>query len=410
MNNDKENFCPWLSNGLYFGPATGIEKLEIQPCCRSFHGGLLLKEIKSSDDDLYKLAQRSSSVKEQIDKMKDPNYNYKNLSETICERCLSQEKTSGKSMRTTTKTINLESGKIGLLQIAFGNFCNYKCRYCYPRYSTEWNKDAKLLKKDWHENKEFNHLTDIVMTERQTYDYEKKIIEELKKQDLSNVRDIGIFGGEPFLSRHWEQFVELLNEKANLSKIKIQINSNFSIFPKEKIINLLTKFRKVDLRASIEAKGSLAEYIRSGLVWNTFENNVKKWQEVAKHNKSIQLRVHMAHNIYSINKLLEFEEWLFDMNLHNSYVSAGVFSPEWLDPVKVLNDDQLDQCLEILKNIKYLDLNDTVIERLKYRNYQENQPQMLRTFKSYTKTLDELRSEKLQDVNPQLYEWTFGIN
>jgi len=409
MNNDKENFCPWLSNGLYFAPATGIGKLEIQPCCRSSHGGRLLRKIKSSDDDLYKLAQRSSSVKEQIDKMKDPNYTYKNLANTVCERCFNQEKTSGKSMRTGSISKSKSPGKIELLQIAFGNFCNYKCRYCYPRYSTEWNKDAELLKKV-NVDKEFDFLTDIVMTERQTYDYEKKIIEELKKQDLSNIRDIGIFGGEPFLSRHWEQFVELLNEKANLSKIKIQINSNFSIFPKEKIINLLTKFRKVDLRASIEAKGSLAEYIRSGLVWNTFENNVKKWQEVAKHNKSIQLRVHMAHNIYNINKLPEFEEWLFDMNLHNSYVSAGVFSPEWLDPVRVLNDDQLDQCLEILKNIKYLDLNDTVIERLKYRNYQENQPQMLRTFKSYTKTLDELRSEKLQDVNPQLYEWTFGIN
>lgn len=409
MNNDKDNFCPWLSNGLYFAPATVIGKLEIQPCCRSSHGGRLLRKIKSSDDDLYKLAQRSSSVKEQIDKMKDPNYNYKNLSETTCERCFNQEKTSGKSMRTGAEKLNLESGKIGLLQIAFGNFCNYKCRYCHSRYSTEWNKDAKLLKKV-NVDKEFNYLTDIVMTERQTYDYEKKIIQELKKQDLSNVRDVAIFGGEPFLSRHWEQFVELLNEKANLSKIKIQINSNFSIFPKEKIINLLTKFRRVDLRASVEAKGSLAEYIRSGLVWNTFENNVKKWQEVAKHNKSIQLRVHMAHNIYSINKLPEFEEWLFDMNLHNSYVSAGVFAPQWFDPVRVLNNDQLDQCLEILKNIKYLDLNDTVIERLKYRNYQENQPQMLRTFKSYTKLLDELRSEKLQDVNPQLYEWTFGIN
>jgi organic radical activating enzyme len=343
--------------------------------------------------------------------MKDPNYTYKNLANTVCEICFNQEKTSGKSMRTQIKSRSKSPspGNIEFLQIAFGNFCNHKCRYCYSRYSTEWNKDAELLKKV-NVDKEFNYLTNIVMTERQTYDYEKKIIEELKIQDLSNVTDIGIFGGEPFLSRHWEQFVELLNEKANLSKIEIQINSNFSIFPKEKIINLLTKFRKVDLRASVEAKGSLAEYIRSGLVWNTFENNVKKWQEVAKHNKSIQLRVHMAHNIYSINKLPEFEEWLFDMNLHNSYISAGVFSPEWLDPVRVLNNDQLDQCLEILKNIKYLDLNDTVIERLKYRNYQENQPQILRTFKSYTKTLDELRSEKLQDVNPQLYEWTFGIN
>lgn len=406
MNKDKT--CPWLSNGLYFSPATGIEKLAIQPCCRSFHGGRLLRKIKSSDGDLYKLAQRSSSIEEQLRKMSDPNYTYKNLANTVCERCFNQEKTSGKSMRTGSISRSKSPGKIELLQIAFGNFCNYKCRYCHSRYSTEWNKDAELLKKV-NVDKEFDYLTDIVMTEKQTYDYEKKIIKELRKQDLSNVRDIGIFGGEPFLSRHWEQFVELLDEKANISDIKIQINSNFSIFPKEKIINLLTKFRSVDLRASVEAKGQLAEYIRSGLVWNTFENNVKKWQEVAKHNKSIQLRVHMAHNIYSINKLPEFEEWLFDMNLHNSYVSAGVFTPAWLDPVRVLNNDQLDQCLEILKNIKYLHLNDTVIERLKYRKYQENQPQMLQTFKSYTKTLDELRNEKLQDVNSQLWSWITEI-
>ena len=80
-----------------------------------------------------------------------------------------------------------------------------------------------------------------------------------------------MFGGEPFLSRHWQQFVELLDSKTDLSKVLIQINSNFSTFPKPHIIDLLKKFRRVDLRISIEATGPLAEYIRQGLKFEKFE-------------------------------------------------------------------------------------------------------------------------------------------
>ena len=406
MNNSRSG-CAWLTNGLYFVPATNnTEELSIQPCCRSSHDHYDLLKIKS-DKKLYDLSLRSTSISEQLDKMSNSDYNYKNFAETMCKRCLHQEKSLGKSLRTNSKIKSTSPRKIELLQIAFGNFCNHKCRYCSPRYSTEWNKDALQLGK-MDIDRDFDFLTDISMTEKQTYNYEKKIIEELEKHDLSSVREIGIFGGEPFLSRHWEHFVDLLDRKSNLSDIKMQINSNFSVFPKGKIVKLLTKFGEIDLRASVEARGSLAEYIRSGLVWNTFENNVKKWKEIADANPNIKLRVHMAHNIYSINKLPEFEEWLFDMNLHNSYVSdtsAGVISPHWLDPIRVLNEDQLDRCIEILEKVKYLNLKDNLIKRLHYREFQKDQPRILQTFKSYTKMLDNLRNEKLQDVNPELASW-----
>ena len=194
-------------------------------------------------------------------------------------------------------------------------------------------------------------MAETFMTERETYDHELQVIRELEQQDLSHLQYVGVFGGEPFMARHWQQFVELLDSKTDLSKVLIQINSNFSTFPKPHIIDLFKKFRTVDLRISIEATGPLAEYIREGLKFQKFESNIKKWQEVAKEYPNIKLTPHMANSVYNINKIVEFEEWASDMKILTRGMKPAfvgfVYGPSHLDMRRVLNNKQLDECHKI---------------------------------------------------------------
>ena len=409
--------CIWLKNGLYLNPVNNHNdgsSMSVTACCRSKHSYSTLKQMPS---DIVDAATPVSSIHHYLEQIKNPKYNYENVKDTVCRTCTDAERTTGQSMRTAYNKMYQKApdGKIALMHITFGNFCNFSCRYCSATNSTSWNKDADTIKQiyqdpDYKEEK-FNGMSETFMTERETYNHELQVIRELEQQDLSHLQYVGVFGGEPFMARHWQQFVELLDRKTDLSKVMIQINSNFSTFPKPHIIDLFKKFRKIDLRISIEATGSLAEYIREGLKFEKFETNIKKWQEVAKEYTNIKLTPHMANSVYNINKIVEFEEWASDMKILTGGIKPAfigfVYGPTYLDMRRVLNDKQLDRCHQKLDSVKTHSIKTPLQRFIADRSYQNDQPKVLQQFKTYNGLIDKIRTQKLQDVNQELYNWIY---
>ena len=410
--------CIWLKNGLYLNPTdkhTNRSSMSVTACCRSKHNYSTLKQIPS---DIVNSATPSPSIHHHLEQIKNPKYNYENVKDTVCRTCTDAERTTGQSMRTIFNKVyqKAPAGKITLMHIAFGNFCNFSCRYCSATNSTSWNKDADTIKQIYqdpnYKEEKFHDMAETFMTERETYNHELQVIRELEQQDLSHLQYVGVnSSGEPFMARHWQQFVELLDSKTDLSKVLIQINSNFSTFPKPHIIDLLKKFRRVDLRISIEATGPLAEYIRQGLKFEKFETNIKKWQEVAKDYPNITLTPHMTNSVYNINKIVEFEEWASDMKILTDGIKPAfisfVYRPEHLDMRRVLNNKQLDECHTKLNSVKTGIIRTSLQRFIADRSYQDKQPEVLQQFKTYNRMIDKIRTQKLQDVNLELHNWIY---
>jgi len=409
--------CIWLKNGLYLNPVNKRDNgntMSVTACCRSKHNSLTIKQLP---EDIVDAAMPAPSIHHYLQQVQNSKYNYQNVKNTVCRVCTDAEQTTGQSMRLSYNYMyeKVPAGKIALMHITFGNFCNFKCRYCSSSNSTSWNKDADLIKKIYqdpnYKEEKFKNMAETFMTERETYNHELQVIKELEQQDLSLLQYVGVFGGEPFMARHWQQFVELLDRKADLSKVLIQVNSNFSTFPKPHIIDLFKKFQKVDLRISIEATGTLAEYIREGLEFKKFESNIKKWQEVAKDYPNIKLTPHMANSVYNINKIVEFEEWANDMNILTNGIKPAfvgfVYGPSFLDIRRVLNDKQLDMCNDKLNSVKTKIIRSSLQRFIANRSFQNDQSKVSQSFKSYNGLIDKVRTQKLQDVNPELHSWIY---
>jgi len=174
---------------------------------------------------------------------------------------------------------------------------------------------------------------------------------------------------------------------------------------------LFKKFRKVDLRISIEATGPLAEYIREGLKFQKFESNIKKWQEVAKEYPNIKLTPHMANSVYNINKIVEFEEWASDMKILTRGIKPAfvgfVYRPSHLDMRRVLDNKQLDECHTKLNSVKTGIIRTSLQRFIADRSYQDKQLEVLQQFKTYNRMIDKIRTQKLQDVNLELHNWIY---
>ena len=175
------------------------------------------------------------------------------------------------------------------VEVAFSNACNFKCSYCGPAYSTKWMEEINKFggyptldnfnSPEWlvRENK-----VPILQSEHNPY------VEAFWKWWPELYRDLHTFritGGEPLLSKDtWGVLDYIINEPNPNRELKLAINSNLGS-PDELIDRLIEKIKRIEdenrvkelvIFTSVDTWGEQAEYIRTGLEFNRFWNNVNK--------------------------------------------------------------------------------------------------------------------------------------
>ena len=167
------------------------------------------------------------------------------------------------------------------LEIAFDRTCNFACSYCNPAFSTTWVKDIK--QKGAYKNLTSdgrNHFTHPHKSS-QLYDFNDETPYDTAffkwwDSDLHETLDeLRITGGEPLMSGHTWKLLDWFKKNKKQSTTRLAINSNLG-FDKERIDKLLsaTDDVKIDLYTSNESMNEHAEYIRDGLQWDQWYNNV----------------------------------------------------------------------------------------------------------------------------------------
>lgn len=176
-----------------------------------------------------------------------------------------------------TEDVNLQT-----LEIAFDRTCQFACSYCNPAFSTTWVKDIKK------NGPYINLVTDgrghftHVHSNDQLYDYNESnpyidAFFEWWESDLhSTLSELRITGGEPLMSGHTWKLFEWFEKNRKKSNTKLAINTNLG-FEKsllEKMLNS-TSETSLTIYSSNESNGSHAEYIRDGLNWNQWKDNME---------------------------------------------------------------------------------------------------------------------------------------
>jgi organic radical activating enzyme len=173
--------------------------------------------------------------------------------------------------------INLQT-----LEIAFDRTCQFACSYCNPAFSTTWVKDIKKS------GPYINLVTDgrghftHVHSNDQLYDYNEDnpyvdAFFQWWESDLHRtLSELRITGGEPLMSGHTWKLFEWFEKNKQKSQTKLAINSNLG-FEKSLLIKMLdaTEYTSLTIYSSNESVGSQAEYIRDGLDWNQWKENME---------------------------------------------------------------------------------------------------------------------------------------
>lgn len=171
------------------------------------------------------------------------------------------------------------------LEISFERTCNFACSYCNPAFSTTWVKDIK--RNGPYQNiisDGRGHFTDTApWAESPKNEADNPYIQAFWKwweSDLADsLEEIRITGGEPLMAPSvWKLFQWFKDNPERSRKMRFAINSN--LVPKkellDKLIELSHSIPHLEIYTSCEAVGRQAEYIRDGLNYNQWFENMHR--------------------------------------------------------------------------------------------------------------------------------------
>jgi hypothetical protein len=233
----------------------------------------------------------------------------------------------------------LYSYKPYMLEISMGNTCDLKCMYCSHHYSTQWATER--IK--YHEITQEQYDREFP---RAPPSFDGKFWEWFNETGRHSITRLGLIGGEPLIMPEFYTFmdkviasVEEINDQRK-EKITLWIVSNFNTPPNylQKVMQYLPKISKVfnlEILGSMESVGDKAEYIRNGVSWERFTNNI----DTILSNKDLEFDFGFimsvnALNVTSNKDFIAYTKQLYEKHGRPVILKQNLVSfPSWQSPM-----------------------------------------------------------------------------
>lgn len=316
------------------------------------------------------------------------------------QKWLDREETYLGESKIYENNLSITRNKIYHLYMNFSNICNFKCRMCGPHFSNAWINDYKKMN---------NIVPDLQISKpvspKQVVDIDKFLNEY--GSELSNLRQIWITGGEPFIDNSVFNFFEKLENFSSLDKISVVVNTNASKIDINKI-SKLHKLKKIQINVSVDSVGNLYSYMRGfNFSFNSLDKNVSDLSELCVEQRNLKLSINGAYQIYNILNVKDFFIWadekIKDNKKYGQIEFRPLMNPKFLQvrhaPL-TLKKQSIEQINSLLsQSSKNFYLHDIKKEALK-----EQDTTKVQDFLRWNSNLDKIRNENLKDVFPELFE------
>lgn len=291
-------YCHDIHHNLAIDYVNG--KMSIGPCCQSGR----INHLSGSVQQLWNHPSLIQLRKENIEGK---------LTTQFCQSCSTLESAGITSRRQTQnmfyKDWQADSKTIRSLDIQLGNLCNLKCVICGPTYSTAWISDYKKLGR-----------TVPVFAE-----YDKAMqFDLLDVSELQDLELVHFWGGEPLIDNKHLKVLEVLDAHNLLANCRITYNTNGTHRVSDRVLELWSKAKLVELYFSIDDIENRFEYQRFPAKWDNIVDNLKWYYDVLPSNHLFYITCVVSYmNIWTLPELVTWHNTSFS---HNRLGDATQFS------------------------------------------------------------------------------------
>jgi organic radical activating enzyme len=318
------------------------------------------------------------------------------------------------------------------LEIAFDRTCQFACSYCNPAFSSTWVNDIRKngpyngLVSDGRNHFTHTHDASQLYKFGETNPYVEAFFAWWESDLHRTLQELRITGGEPLMSGETWKLIDWFKHNPGRSQTRLAINSNLgTAVDLDRLMSSIDGL-EVDLYTSNESVGLQAEYIRDGLVWDDWANNVERLLDSGKFRTIHIMNTINALCLYSLDQFLEcIMNWKrehgrdavsFTLNILRfpSFQSPLVLSDElrtvfrqrlevWLDAwwdSEFLHEHEVNH---VQRLIDYLDIVKTP------HSEAFDRPQLLNDFKQFYTQYDQRRGKCFDLAFPALKPWYDSI-
>ena len=313
------------------------------------------------------------------------------------------------------------------LEIAFDRTCQLACSYCNPAFSSAWVRDIKQhgsytnLVSDGRNHFTHTHDSSQLYTIHQHNPYVEAFFKWWESDLHKTLRELRITGGEPLMSGYTWKLLDWFKENKGKSQTRLAINSNLAM-EQDKIDRLLEAAGDVelDLYTSCEATYDHAEYIRDGLDYQQWLQNVEYLLESKKlrglhvmctvNSLCLLTLPYLLKQIVYLKKkygkdainftlnILRFPSFQSPLVLDKEFRIAqanrlGIFKTNYGSELHEFERNHIDRLID------YLQLVD------KPHSDAFEEQKLLSDFKNFYEQYDQRRNKNFIETFPELKEW-----
>lgn len=348
----KKNYlCHYLHSSLMVWWTT--RGWVIAPCCFTIDSG---EKVNMNKPDwfgsLWPGLRRSNLNNEKLDPVK-------------CKMCIQDEDVDKQSLRIgglikRGQDIDpMPNRGPNTLEIRLDFSCNLACYICDHSKSTFWRR-----------------YTDVKPTLKPERASENDMDEFLEHLDISNLDELHILGGEPFINNTHVVFLNKLEQKGiDLSKLELRYHTNGTIKVEQEVIEIWSRCRQVIVYFSLDDVDDGYEYQRHPGKWKNTVENIFWFRDNVPTN--VLFRIERTVSLLNAHRLKLLDDWRdnyfirnnFDQTVElNSHMAHGIFSMENIsgDHFKwLMQNDSVISHLEKLYNIHNLKPKNTKSSQIK---------------------------------------------
>jgi organic radical activating enzyme len=168
------------------------------------------------------------------------------------------------------------------LEIAFDRTCQFACSYCNPAFSSTWVNDIRKngpyinLVSDGRGHFTHTHDHSQLYKFGETNPYVEAFFKWWETDLHRTLTELRITGGEPLMSAHTWKLIDWFKQNQGRSNTRLAINTNLGREVDVDRLLASTKGIELDIYTSCETITAQAEYIRDGLDWPAWVENIEK--------------------------------------------------------------------------------------------------------------------------------------
>jgi organic radical activating enzyme len=347
-----------------------------------------------------------------------------NISDRVYKTVIYSDEDLAYAQRTPASTdINLQT-----LEIAFDRTCQFACSYCNPAFSSTWVKDIKQhgpyvdLVSDGRNHFTHSHDSSQLYKFGESNPYVDAFHNWWKTDLHRTLKELRITGGEPLMSAETWKLIEWFKDNKGKSQTRLAINSNLGTqVDIDRLLDAIDGVT-VDLYTSNEAVGVQAEYIRDGLVWDDWVNNLEHLLASKKFRGLHNMCTINALCLTSLDKYLsQIISWKKHYGKDSINFSINILRfPSFQSPL-VLPDELRTQYRNKLAQFMIDHKGSSLMHEFEWNQLQRlvdyldvvktphmgsaEQSMLQKDFKTFYTQYDQRRNKNFVDTFPTLADW-----